>query len=119
MKGFLQESEGVRRNLYEIPEQLAEAIKAVSFAGDGAEWGMWQEGMRHRYSIELYQFTKQAFQMTAEIVNNILNLLDWDEVLGSLPADKQQHVKDSQARFNRGVGHFFNWPREPIYFWAD
>ena len=97
------------RSSPEVVERLLEVSPE-----DGAEtWGLretWHD------LVDLYPFTVKAFGLVAEIVNGVLQRLEWNQLIGTLSAEQQAFIREDQAKLQRGVWRFLNWSEEPMYF---
>lgn len=70
----------------------------------------------HRPFLDPLLFTIWAQGVLVNIVNTVLSAIDWNKICKTLQNDIQDKIRESNQRFEQGVGHLLGWPDEPWYF---
>ncbi len=70
----------------------------------------------HDRYLNSYLFIIWAQRVLIEIVNGVLSTIKWDLIVRTLPPNVQDKIRESQFRFEQGVGTFLRFPEEPWYF---
>jgi hypothetical protein len=94
-----------------FPQNAIEKLIEESGGDVGQSWGIYNMS-----DVEPYAFTTRAFEVIAKTVNSVLDLLEWAEIIQTLPSYEQDEIRKSQGKFQLGVGHFLGWKQEPMYF---
>ena len=77
-------------------------------------WGLY-DGADHMY-VDPHRLVSRSVSITAEVVNHLLELFDWESLISDLPPELNSKIRESWAKFDSGVGHFLGWGVEPVYF---
>lgn len=96
-----------------FPPETIKKLKNISSDDQAKSWGVFEYPQE---AVEPYHFATKAISTITEIVNSVLENLEWEDLLKRLPENKQKSILESQSKFEKGVGHFLDWPQEPDYF---
>lgn len=105
----LQQDSEIGKNIFELNNEILEELKKISDSLTfiiGGNLGF----------LDPLPFIKWAQEVTITLVNRVLSSIDWDSFCATLPIDIQDKIHASNESFQRGVGQFLGWPKEPLYF---
>lgn len=99
-----------RKNVFELSNEAAETLTKIS--GASTYIIHWNEP----YLLDPLLFITLAQRVLIGLVNGVLSSIDWDSACETLPSDIKSKMRESNQRFEQGVGKFLRWPEEPYYF---
>lgn len=99
-----------RKNVFELSNEAAEALKRIS--GASTYIIRWNEPCL----LDPFLFITWAQKVLIRLVNSVLSSIDWDSACDTLPSNIKSKIRESNQRFEQGVGKFLRWPEEPYYF---
>lgn len=100
----------IQKNVFELSRETAESLKMIS---DAPTYIVCWDPL---CLLDPLPFIKWAQEVTITLVNRVLSSIDWDSFCATLPIDIQDKIHASNESFQRGVGQFLGWPKEPLYF---
>lgn len=105
----LQQASDIGKNVFELNNEIFEELKRLTDSPNFIIRG-------NPCFLEPLSFIKWAQEVAVRLVNRVLSSIDWDSFCTTLPMDIQDKIHASKERFERGVGQFLSWPKEPLYF---
>jgi hypothetical protein len=99
-----------RKNVFELSNEAAETLRKIS--GESTYIIRWHKPCL----LDPFLFITWAQKVLIGLVNGVLSSIDWDSACETLPSDIQSKIRESNQRFEQGVGKFLRWPEEPMYF---
>jgi len=105
----LHQSSETGKNVFELNSETFQELKKISDSLDFIIRGT-------PPFLDPLLFIKWAQGVTIALANRVLSSIDWDSVCVTLPKDVQDKIHASNESFERGVGQFLGWPKEPLYF---
>lgn len=99
-----------RKNVFELSNEAAETLRKIS--GASTYIIRWNEPCL----LDPLLFITWAQRVLIGLVNGVLSSIDWDSACETLPSDIKSKIRESNQRFEQGVGKFLRWPEEPCYF---
>jgi hypothetical protein len=102
------------KNLFEIPAETIEWIKIIAPNDNRRSYGIIYES-DDVFCVDAHLFTKKLMEHFADVVNNILGNIEWDEYIKDFDEHLINKIHESRERFQKGVGRFLHLGREPIY----
>lgn len=107
------EQSGYNQNLLQLPEETVNIIKESS--EDLETYGLvFSHSNTFLFNPKL--FTSKIIENTAYIINQILSLIDWNEIIKSLPKNKIEEIILSNTKLEKGLWYFLGLDEEPLYF---
>jgi len=89
-----------RRNVFELSNEAAEILRMISGASTYiVNWN--KSGL-----LDPLLFITWAQKVLIGLVNGVLSSIDWDSACETLTSDTQSKIRESNQRFEQGVGKF-------------
>lgn len=68
------------------------------------------------FLFDSHVFASKATENFAYIVNNTLAIIDWEQIIVSLPEDKVEQIRESKKKYEKGLSNYIGIGEEPLYF---
>lgn len=111
---YYRSQDRLYKNLFEIPAETIEWIKIIAPNDNRRSYGIIYKS-DDVFCVDAHLFTKKLMEHFADVVNNILGNIEWDEYIKDFDEHLINKIHESRERFQKGVGRFLHLGREPIY----
>lgn len=114
IKGMkFSDTDGYNDNVFALPEFTVDIMKEITY--DIKEYGF-IFSHKDTFLFDSHIFASQTIKDIAFIVNHILALIDWEQMIESLPEENIEQIRVSQKKHEEGLYTFLGIREEPLYF---
>lgn len=104
-----------KRNIFNFPKQIVEILSKLSADRSLKDFGLVDQ-YGEKYYFDVYIFSNKSFEIVSMLVNNILDLIDWGNIISELPKHKIDEIEKSKKAYETGVHNFIGFAVKPLYF---
>lgn len=104
-----------KRNIFNFPKQIVEILSKLSADRSLKDFGLVDQ-YGEKYYFDVYIFSNKSFEIVSMLVNNILDLIDWGNIISELPKHKIDEIEKSKKAYETGVHNFLGFAVKPLYF---
>ena len=97
-----------RKNLIQLSDEVFDSMKETI--------NTFSSKFFHDHFLNSYLFIIWAQKVLINLVDGVLSSIDWDSIIQTLPVEIQDKIRESNTKFEQGVGTFLRWTEVPWYF---